>query len=134
MRPELMHPSDEAIAEVAEALGTLDEVGVSEKSVKAFNQAFGTGLPLEFFEGWWRSQSAEEAAEVVLAQKVPVVADITREELVQAVQHVLDGEHTDWYLAVVDRNTPHPAVSDLIFWPEDGDPTAEQVVDRALRG
>ena len=35
-------------------------------------------------------------------------------------------------IAELEANVPHLGVSDLIFWPERGELTAEQIVDDAL--
>ena len=45
----------------------------------------------------------------------------------------VDGTETeiDELLQLLERNVPHPEVSDLIFYP-DREMTAEEVVDRAL--
>jgi hypothetical protein len=61
---------------------------------------------------------------------------IDRAKLVELVQAVMNGtpseEEGHAYLSLVQRYVPHPAVSDLIYWPKNGEPTAEQVVDVAL--
>jgi hypothetical protein len=62
---------------------------------------------------------------------------MTRDELVQAVRRIIvaDGteEELDSLLALVERNVPHPAVSDLIFYPPNGiELSAEEVVGTAL--
>jgi hypothetical protein len=62
---------------------------------------------------------------------------MTRDELVQAVRRIVDADGSeaelDSLLALVERNVPHPAVSDLIFYPPNGtDLSAEQIVEIAL--
>ena len=62
-------------------------------------------------------------------------AQLTRQELIRLVTRVMnvDGTETeiDELLQLLERNVPHPEVSDLIFYP-DREMTAEEVVDRAL--
>jgi hypothetical protein len=62
---------------------------------------------------------------------------MTRAELVDAVRRIASAEETDEetsrLLTLVSRNVPHPAVSDLIFYPPNGvELTPEQVVEIAL--
>ncbi len=60
---------------------------------------------------------------------------LSRTELIQLVQRILDGEGSeqqqDEWLELLIRQVPHPEVSNLIFW-NDEDWTAEQIVDEAL--
>ncbi len=62
---------------------------------------------------------------------------MTRAELITIVQQLLDGEGDDAqvssWLQQLRANLPHPAISDLIFYPVgDREPTAEEIVDEAL--
>lgn len=49
---------------------------------------------------------------------------MTREELVRAVRRIMDADGTraelDSLLALVERNVPHPGISDLLFYPPRG--------------
>ncbi|WP_291581483.1 bacteriocin immunity protein [Clostridium sp. UBA6640] len=60
---------------------------------------------------------------------------LTREELISLVSKIVECEGTeeeiDEMIEVVERNVPHPEVSDLIYWNEK-DLTPEQIVDIAL--
>ncbi|HDR3651183.1 bacteriocin immunity protein [Bacillus sp. SM-B1] len=60
---------------------------------------------------------------------------LTREELINLVSKIVECEGTeeeiDEMIEVVERNVPHPEVSDLIYW-NDEDLTPEQIVDIAL--
>jgi hypothetical protein len=60
---------------------------------------------------------------------------LSREQLVELTRKVCAHEgneiELDACLELVERNVPHPAVSDLIFW-NDEHLTPEQIVDRAL--
>ena len=63
-----------------------------------------------------------------------------RDELIELVERIMRAEGADEAEAdaLVDRfeaSVPHPAASDLIFYPDahfGHEPTAEEVVDRAL--
>ena len=60
---------------------------------------------------------------------------LTREELINLVNKIIECEGTeeeiDEMIEVVERNVPHPEVSDLIYW-NDEELTPEQIVDIAL--
>ncbi|MGG3519757.1 hypothetical protein COM13_21745 [Bacillus pseudomycoides] len=60
---------------------------------------------------------------------------ITREELISLVSKLVECEGTekeiDEMIEVVERNVPHPEVSDLLYW-NDEELTPEQIVDIAL--
>jgi hypothetical protein len=78
-----------------------------------------------------------EQVAVRLAVYEPVKRRLSREELVEAVRRIMevqgDAGELDELLDVVQANVPHPAVSDLIYWPPEGqDLTPEEVVARAL--
>lgn len=62
---------------------------------------------------------------------------LTRDELVELARKVINVDGTeseiDHMLNIIQANVPHPAVSDLIFWPVDnGVVTPEGVIDEAL--
>lgn len=65
------------------------------------------------------------------------MAKLDRTELIAIVQRIMDADGTeseiDALIDTAESNVPHPGLTDLIFWPQDGhEPTAEQVVDVAL--
>jgi len=70
--------------------------------------------------------------------------ELSRAELVDLVRRILDpGADTEAesYLMTFafEFNCPHPAKSDLLYYPEDyfngrNDPTPDEIVDKALRG
>jgi colicin immunity protein/pyocin immunity protein len=63
-----------------------------------------------------------------------------RDELIELVERIMraegaDQEEADALVGRFEANVPHPAASDLIFYPDahfGHEPTAEEVVDRAL--
>ncbi len=61
---------------------------------------------------------------------------LSREELIDLVEGIKDPrgteDDTNRDLAVLEANVPDPNVSDLIFWPNGPELTAEEVVDKAL--
>lgn len=61
---------------------------------------------------------------------------MSEEELVGLVQRIMDHEGTEEEVCrminLLEANVPHPEVSDLIFWNQDGDLTAVEIVRRAL--
>ncbi|WP_030803845.1 hypothetical protein [Streptomyces sp. NRRL F-2799] len=60
-----------------------------------------------------------------------MVADVTRDELVEIVGRVLAAApDSDHYLRLLKANTPHPRVSDLAFHSPGAH--AEQIVEEAL--
>ncbi|MFK4761032.1 hypothetical protein ACI3KS_08880 [Microbacterium sp. ZW T5_45] len=61
--------------------------------------------------------------------------DITREELIEIVDRVIaDHGDSDFYLELFQLNVPHPAASDLIYWPPDAlaEASSAQIVEAAL--
>jgi len=60
---------------------------------------------------------------------------LSREELIALVTRIMDADGTEEeindMITLLERNVPHPEVSDLIFYPEK-EMTAEEVVDAAL--
>jgi len=60
---------------------------------------------------------------------------MTRAELVALVERIIAAQGTeseiDELITLLEKNVPHPRVSDLIFYPE-RPMTAEQIVDTAL--
>ena len=61
---------------------------------------------------------------------------LTRFELVELVRKIQAAEGSeeeiDRMIASLEASVPHPHVTDLIFYPEGPDLTAEEVVERAL--
>ena len=60
---------------------------------------------------------------------------LSKDELVELVRKISAAEGTeeeiDAMLHTLEKNVPHPAVSDLIFWSEE-ELTPEQIVEKAL--
>lgn len=60
---------------------------------------------------------------------------LSKTELIELVKKMYDPELSDEkiseYIDILEKNVPHPAPSDLIFW-NDEDLSPEEVVERAL--
>lgn len=143
LRPELLPPPvsrqrlDELCAEVgriADLLETHPEA--ADEAIESFNAMTRHDyLALDFAE-YWGSRSLEEFATEAARPARPVVADITRDELVEIVRRLLTvSPESDYYLRLLQANVPHPHMIDLIFHPPDDlqDASAEQIVDAALK-
>ncbi|GAA0318347.1 hypothetical protein GCM10010302_66760 [Streptomyces polychromogenes] len=142
LRPELSPPSvsrrrlDELCAEVeriVELLETCPEAAGG--AITAFNAMTGHDYRALDFAEYDGSRSLEEFAREAARPARPVVADITRDELVEIVRRLLTASaESDYYLRLLQANVSHPRVSDLVFHPSGSlrDPSAEQIVDMAL--
>jgi hypothetical protein len=143
LRPELLPPPvsrqwlDELCAEVeriAELLVARPEA--AGEAITAFNAMTGHDYVALDFAEHDGSRSLEEFAREAARPARPVVADITRDELVEIVRRLLTASaESDYYLRLLEANVSHPQVSDLVFYPSDilQDASAEQIVDQALK-
>jgi hypothetical protein len=63
---------------------------------------------------------------------------LSRAEMIELVERLMRGEGADEevgeWVEALRRSAPHPAITDLIFYPAEGEEnlTAEQIVDRAF--
>jgi len=109
-----------------------DGIGEPEPLIAEFEALTGKRYEVSafFYHG---AMSTEEFVEIAARPRPSRLPDVTREELVEVVRRiqttVLLTPHTVYYLTVLDVHTPHPRVSDLIFW---DDLTPEEVVEAAL--
>ncbi|MGW2083287.1 hypothetical protein ACWCOW_41630, partial [Streptomyces sp. NPDC001939] len=108
----------------------------ADEAITAFNAMTGHDYEALDFAEYDGSRSLEEFAREAARPARPVVADTTRDELVEIVRRLLlaDSE-SDYYLRLLEANVPHPRVSDLVFHPSDNvrGVSAEQIVDEALK-
>jgi hypothetical protein len=136
LRPELLPP--QVSAQRVEELGReIDRIAdlkgdAAREAEAAFAEA--TGHSYEEFREYWSGESREEAALRAAWPAYPRVPDITRDELVEVVRRIQTSQPPEqtWYLLVLDTNTTHPTVSDLIFDPPLDLDSPEQIVDAAL--
>jgi hypothetical protein len=143
LRPELLPPPvsrqrlDELCAEVeriADLLAARPEA--AGEAIAAFNAMTGHDYVALDFAEYYGSRSLEEFGREAARPARPVVADVTRDELVELVRRLLTvSPESDYYLRLLEANVPHPHVIDLVFHPSDDlqDASAEQIVDEALK-
>ncbi|MFJ8802849.1 hypothetical protein [Streptomyces sp. NPDC102487] len=143
LRPELLPPPvsrqrlGELCAEVeriADLLETRREA--AGEAIEAFNAITGHDYVALDFAEYDGSRSLEEFAREAARPARPVVADVTRGELVEIVRRLLTvSPESDYYLRLLEANVSHPGVSDLVFHPSDDlrGASAEQIVDEALK-
>lgn len=143
LRPELLPPPvsrqrlDELCAEVeriADLLAARPEA--AGEAIEAFNAMTGHDYVVLDFAEYYGSRSLEEFGREAAQSARPVVADVTRDELVEIVRRLLTvSPESDYYLRLLEANVSHPRVSDLVFHPSDDlqDASAEQIVDEALK-
>ncbi|WP_225647299.1 hypothetical protein [Streptomyces solaniscabiei] len=143
LRPELLPPPvsrqrlDELCAEVERIADLLEaRPEAAGQAIAAFNAMTGHDYETSDFAEYHGSRSLEEFAREAARSARPVVADITRDELVEIVRRLLMGApESDYYLRLLEANLSHPRVSDLVFHPSDApeDASAGQIVDEALK-
>lgn len=127
---------DELCAEVeriAELLEARPEV--AGQAIEAFNAMTGHGYVALDFAEYDGSRSLEEFAREAAWPALPVIADITRDELVEIVRRLLTADpESVYYLRLLEANMSHPRVNDLVFRPSDNlqDASAEQIINEAL--
>lgn len=108
----------------------------AQAAIAAFNEATGHAYEGSDFAEYRGARSLEEFAAEAARPAHPRVPDVTATELAEVVRRIQDAdEETDHYVRVLRANVPHPAPTDLIFWPPPGleEATAEEIVDAALR-
>src|SRR5262249_3971623 len=121
LRPELLPPpvSPQRIEELGREIDRIAELrgDIAREAVARFEET--TGHAYSEFRDYSAAESRDEAAVRAARPGHPRVPDVTREELVEIVRRIRAclPPDQDWYLRVLETNTSHPAVSDLIFWP-----------------
>lgn len=143
LRPELLPPPvsrqrlDELCSEIeriADLLASSPEA--ADKAIAAFNVTTGHDYEALDCAEYHGSRSLEAFAREAARPAHPVIADISRDELVEIVRRLLMGSlESDYYLRLLEANVSHPRVSDLLFHPSDTleDASAERIVDEALK-
>lgn len=62
--------------------------------------------------------------------------NLSKIQLIRLVQKIMkaDGseQEIDEMIGILEKNVPHPAISDLIFYPEKDNVTAEEIIEEAL--
>ncbi|MCF2526960.1 hypothetical protein [Yinghuangia soli] len=113
--------------------GTDEEV---EAALAAFNAETGHAFTELDLHEYWGACSVEELALCAARPARPRVPDITRDELVEILRRIMDGDpESDYYALILQTNVPNPRVLDLVFGrlPEElRDAGPEELLDAAL--
>ncbi|MGW9372239.1 hypothetical protein ACWGVR_19720 [Streptomyces xanthophaeus] len=143
LRPELLPPpvSQQRLNELRAEVEQIAELLVArpemaDQAIEAFNAMTGHDYVALDFAEYEGSRSLKELSREAARPARPVVADITRDELVEIVRRLLTAStESDYYLRLLEANVSHPRLSDMVFHPSDSpqDPSAEQIVDEALK-
>ena len=140
------------IKSLIELCGELIETGQdAHRELAQLNGLSRIKFDDELLADYWRSTSAQELAVIAASEPPPVIAGITRDQLIAVaaqIQAEVGGDQgaLRWYLDLFEVNTPS-GTSDLFFWPTKvsgwqytggdiatAEPTPEEIVDRALVG
>ncbi|MFJ3880887.1 hypothetical protein ACIPW5_26000 [Streptomyces sp. NPDC090077] len=142
LRPELLPPpvSQQRLNKLRAEVERIAELLVAcpeaaGEAIAEFNAMTGHDYVALDFAEYDGNRSLKDLAKEAARPARPVVADITRDELVEIVRRLLTASaESDHYLRLLEANVSHPRVSDLVFYPSDvlQGPSAEQIVDEAL--
>ena len=108
-----------------------------EQLINQFNQLTGREYDEYYFRDYWRFENSEDFARAA-AQPLPrKISDIAREELIEIIERIRNADrNSEFYLELLERNLPHPRISDLIYWPrKEGladNPTSEEILNKAM--
>jgi len=143
LRPELLPPTvgqgriDEISAEITRVADLVHQ-GLrsdAETAVAVFNANAGHDYGIGDFLEYDGARSLEEFAREAARPAWPRVRDVMRSELIEIVRRVQAGDpDSDYFLLLLRANTPHPHITNLIFYPpaELADADAAAIVDAAL--
>ncbi|RAK36632.1 hypothetical protein B0I29_108222 [Actinoplanes lutulentus] len=103
-------------------------------AIETLNQTTGHNFGVDDFHYRCGASDRAELVEWACAPPPVRLPDVTRDELVEIVRHILADPTDDWYIAAFDLNTVMPGASSLIFHPpsELKEATAEAIVNAAL--
>lgn len=118
LRPELLPPPvsqqrlEELSAEIERIAGLLaPRPEAADEAIAAFNAMTGHDYETLDFAEYDGGRSPEEFAREAARPAHPVVADISREELVEIVHRLLTASpESDYYLRLLEANVSHPRV------------------------
>lgn len=123
---------------------TIVRKGLEAKELDALIEEFQAFTGKDFYDkAYFRdlhsAMSIEECAEEAATQAAEKVEDIKKEELIFIVEKIMEADDdANYYLNLLEKNVPHPQVSNLIFWPNElgydlhHEFTAEEIVNIAL--
>ena len=146
LRPELLPPPvsperiDEVSREIERICDLLERASPDSSRVASaiadFNAMTGHAYAADDFAEYYESRDLEDFALEAARPAWPRVPDVTRDELVEVTQRILDdpaGPDCDYYLLILQANVPHPAITDLIFRQSAGARrTAAEIIDEAF--
>lgn len=143
LRPELLPPIVDAqrIQEIGDEIERIADLACSgdpratAQALASFNARTGHAYVIADFMDFDEWRDLEDFAREAARPAWPKVADISREDLVAVVERIMAADaETDYYVLLLRANTPHPRVTDLIFYPTEelADASAESIVDAAL--
>jgi hypothetical protein len=146
LRPELLPPPvsperiDELSTEIERICGLLErqspDVSRATSAIADFNTMTGHAYATNDFVRYYESRNLQDFALEAARPAWPRIPDITRDELVELTQRILNNPadlNSPYYLLMLQANVPHPAITDLIYWSAAGtEPTAQEIIDRAL--
>ncbi|MEU0568704.1 bacteriocin immunity protein [Nonomuraea sp. NPDC005983] len=144
LRPELLPPPvprefmKQLGAEIDRIAQLIEEGRMPEarQAIAALNEQTGHSYKPRHFAAYWESEDLEDVVKNAARPAPAKVPDITPAELAEIVRRIMEADpESDYYLALLEANVPHPEVSDLIFWPPDElrDAIPEEIVEAALR-
>lgn len=143
---ELLPPSvsperiDELSREIERICGLLDrhspDTAGAASAIADFNAMTGHAYVAHDFAEYYESRNLEDFALEAARPAWPRVPGITRDELIEVTQRILDdpvGPDCPYYLLILEANVPHPAITNLIYWSAaETEPTAAEIIDEAL--
>jgi hypothetical protein len=87
--------------------------------IAAFNAAAGQQLDVAAFHAAWEGSGTQVLVETSLRLAPQRIPDITDAELLEIITYLMDGHGSvseqSYWLEFLDRNLPHPAISNLIY-------------------
>ncbi|MBD9606480.1 hypothetical protein [Pseudomonas sp. PDM08] len=128
IRHDLMPPVlDESLVSRLTKLAEEIDCGQPEQTqsqLTEFNREAMTALEFIDFQGIYGGQTHDTWVRKVLAKPYERrVADVTKQELVELVRRVMEGDGADheveFWLSMLEINIPNERISDLIFWPDE---------------
>src|SRR5436189_2280286 len=124
IRPALLPPAHDPatvdrLLDLAErVLDALHTGGDHAPLVEQFNAETGQSYDTDDFDAACGSMDLRDLVNIALDRQ-PVGVDATDEELEEIIGYVVSGGASDreihYWLTLLDRQLPHPAISDLVF-------------------
>jgi hypothetical protein len=131
--PPLDEQTVQQLTDLADDIVTaMNEGRTCSDLIAAFNNATGQQFDRAAFHGAWEGSGTRTLVESALRPSPQRVEGLTDEELLEIIISLVNGEGSPseegYWLEFLDRNLPHPAIVDLIYWRE---LTPEQILAEA---